>query len=447
MNTQHRNNQRGPSRDYPSQKENREQSYEHESSQGRGRGRGRGRGSRGHFHGPRQYRPRFNQTFEKPWSTEQTNHFDSYIKGLLNFRGFVEPQGKLVAQFFPHEENLFHTLEREMTRQKYALVQKQLFENGMYLVFEDRPQRWLQDNFTFSQLKAPYDASFMRGVFDACGHVPQIDSTSFFCYLDHPDQNVMRDLTSFCEGKGFKGNLTLVTVRGQSLYRLSFNGVNAQDFLGWMYERSSRWCRNPRHYGTYMNWVGQGLNSFRNCPSIRMLKGRYFKMDENEDTPTPRRVRASDVGFDLALVGTAEKKADSNLVTFYRTNYGVEPPFGYHYELVPRSSLAKTGYMLANNVGIIDPSYRGEVLVALIKVDPQAAPLTMGEYYVQLILRPTYYHQFYVTSQRRVLNTSRGSGGFGSTDVNDQDEPSEHDEPSDQEEKEDEPSEHDEDLE
>lgn len=45
-------------------------------------------------------------------------------------------------------------------------------------------------------------------------------------------------------------------------------------------------------------------------------------------------------------------------IIMYDTGIAVCPPDGYYTEVVPRSSLSKTGYMLANSVGIID-AYQG----------------------------------------------------------------------------------------
>ena len=52
--------------------------------------------------------------------------------------------------------------------------------------------------------------------------------------------------------------------------------------------------------------------------------------------------------------------------------------------LVPRSSISKTGYMLANSVGVIDRTYTGNVLVPLIKVDKSMPDLILPARVVQL---------------------------------------------------------------
>lgn len=131
------------------------------------------------------------------------------------------------------------------------------------------------------------------------------------------------------------------------------------------------------------------------------------------DAPAPQRVHATDAGFDLSLVRYV-KTVDE--VDFYDTGIAVAPAPGYYFELVPRSSISKTGYMLANSIGIIDADYRGSILVALRRMTPDTAPLVLPCRLVQLIPR----QQLPMIPQlvETLDTTARGDGGFGSTGSN-----------------------------
>lgn len=48
---------------------------------------------------------------------------------------------------------------------------------------------------------------------------------------------------------------------------------------------------------------------------------------------------------------------------------------GYYLQVFPRSSLSKSGYALANSVGIIDENYTGNIFIALTKTEPFAREL------------------------------------------------------------------------
>ena len=132
----------------------------------------------------------------------------------------------------------------------------------------------------------------------------------------------------------------------------------------------------------------------------------------------PRKASPSEVGYDLTLTRKV-KKLNKN-TTMYDSSISVVPPIGHYIEIIPRSSLAKYGYMLANSVGIIDPTYRGTLKVVLTKVVDNAEELTLPLTRCQLILRKLELVDTEVISADDVRDfeqsTSRGAGGFGSTD-------------------------------
>ena len=86
---------------------------------------------------------------------------------------------------------------------------------------------------------------------------------------------------------------------------------------------------------------------------------------------------------------------------------------GYYFELVPRSSISKTGYSLANNIGIIDQNYRGEIIVALRKNDEKADDLILPCKIAQLI--PKQWFNMVFEEDVNITETVRDTGGFGST--------------------------------
>jgi dUTP pyrophosphatase len=118
------------------------------------------------------------------------------------------------------------------------------------------------------------------------------------------------------------------------------------------------------------------------------------------------------VGYDLTAISVYKKLSDKT--TLYDTGIIVQPPPGYYTEILPRSSITKTGYILSNSVGTIDSDYRGRLLIALTRVDEGFPELTLPFTKCQLVLRR---HEDYTIRQVDSLtDTERGSGGFGSTD-------------------------------
>uniref|UniRef100_A0A6C0AMT0 dUTP diphosphatase n=1 Tax=viral metagenome TaxID=1070528 RepID=A0A6C0AMT0_9ZZZZ len=85
-----------------------------------------------------------------------------------------------------------------------------------------------------------------------------------------------------------------------------------------------------------------------------------------------------------------------------------------HFTLEPRSSIYKTGFIMANGRGIIDKTYRGELMAPMISVGSNLTSVTAGTRLFQVIAPALGYisEVAYVDS---LPETVRGSGGFGST--------------------------------
>lgn len=126
----------------------------------------------------------------------------------------------------------------------------------------------------------------------------------------------------------------------------------------------------------------------------------------------PTKAHPSDIGYDLTVIDIFKKI--SNRITLFETGVAVSPPKGYYIEIVPRSSLSKTGYMLANSVGTIDPDYTGTLKIALIKVDTELEDIKLPFTGCQMILRKAEYAD--LEQVETLTETVRGEGGFGSSD-------------------------------
>jgi len=137
-------------------------------------------------------------------------------------------------------------------------------------------------------------------------------------------------------------------------------------------------------------------------------------MKTREDAMIPTKAHDSDSGYDITVLEVYKELSPN--VKLYDTGIKIAPKPGYYTELVGRSSLMKQGYMLANNVGIIDNTYRGPILVALYKFDPSLPDLELPMRVAQLIPRKIINMKFVEVDN--LDDTKRGEGGFGSTGTN-----------------------------
>ena len=118
----------------------------------------------------------------------------------------------------------------------------------------------------------------------------------------------------------------------------------------------------------------------------------------------PVKAGPQEVGYDLVCIS---KVKEMQGCTMYDTGISIKPPEGYYTEIVARSSIVKHNTMLANGVGIIDPTYRGTLKVCL--TNPVAVPFSL----CQLILNPIPPN--IKVNKVQSLDSTYRHGGFGST--------------------------------
>lgn len=96
------------------------------------------------------------------------------------------------------------------------------------------------------------------------------------------------------------------------------------------------------------------------------------------------------------------------------TGLSLEIPVDHAGLVCARSGLAsKRGLAPANKVGVIDSDYRGELIVALFNHSRDSQTVVPDERIAQLVVTPVAACTF--TESETLCETSRGSGGFGST--------------------------------
>jgi len=128
------------------------------------------------------------------------------------------------------------------------------------------------------------------------------------------------------------------------------------------------------------------------------------------------RWNQNDAGVDLFVVEDVNvKRHQSALVSLGVSARLICKKSGkdVHFYLNPRSSIFKSGIIMANSVGVIDKGYRGELkgpVVAFI----EEANIKAGTRLFQVV-SPNMDPIMEVRIVESLPETERGSGGFGST--------------------------------
>jgi len=84
-----------------------------------------------------------------------------------------------------------------------------------------------------------------------------------------------------------------------------------------------------------------------------------------------------------------------------------------HFWLLPRSSIFKTGLVMANSVGVIDKSYRGELKAPVVSLTGDTK-VKCGDRLFQIVA-PDMGWIRHVRVVDALPNTERGQNGFGSS--------------------------------
>ena len=140
---------------------------------------------------------------------------------------------------------------------------------------------------------------------------------------------------------------------------------------------------------------------------------KFIKLDESATIPSYGSACAA--GADLYVCTKQDKivffPGETKLI---HTGIALEIPEGLVGLIYARSGIAtKRGLAPANKVGVIDSDYRGEIMVSLHNHSSRIQEISKGERIAQIVFTP------YVTAtfeeSKKLSDTDRGEGGFGST--------------------------------
>ncbi len=130
--------------------------------------------------------------------------------------------------------------------------------------------------------------------------------------------------------------------------------------------------------------------------------------------PLPNYETAQSAGMDLRAHIAEDIVLQSMQRQIVPTGLSIALPSGYEAQVRPRSGLAaKNGITVLNAPGTIDADYRGEVKVILINLSDQPFTIENGTRIAQLVVAPVTQGDW--QEVKELGETSRGSGGFGST--------------------------------
>jgi len=130
------------------------------------------------------------------------------------------------------------------------------------------------------------------------------------------------------------------------------------------------------------------------------------------DGKAPERKSSLAAGYDIYSAQDVTILGGEHFLV--STQLSVAVPEGHYGRVAPRSGLA-CKYMVDVLAGVIDSDYRGEIKVVLVNHGKNPFIVTKGDRIAQLILEKISMLDVVVV--KKLDETERGEGGFGSTGV------------------------------
>lgn len=148
---------------------------------------------------------------------------------------------------------------------------------------------------------------------------------------------------------------------------------------------------------------------------MEKISVRIFRVSDNyADLPLPSYMTEGSAGMDLHAAVPEPMTIPPMSTALVPTNLMIELPPGFEAQLRPRSGLAlRDRITLPNSPGTIDSDYRGEIKVIMQNLGNGPFVVNRGDRIAQMVIS-RYTRVSWVESES-LGETSRGSGGFGST--------------------------------
>lgn len=338
------------------------------------------------------------------------NKNSSYLLGYLINSSYVSKDNTLKLKII--NEDIYILKLLDLFKNNYTLINKLTYYQANF-TSQETITNYLEllqidKGKDFSLIKFPnlYKKNsnlfwnFIHGYFDYNASLNLVNNTPQ-CIINFNSNLLLKDFSNYIKIPHTKINNKLI-----------FNSTNCIDLLGEIYKNKCIIFNNNNYnkFQSYINW--KNLHTTSN----NLDKCKIIKVDDNAIIPSKHY--ESDVGYDLTIIKKVKNLTPSTIL--YDTGIKLSVDYGYYIEIVPRSSLSKSGYILANSIGIIEKSYSGNLYVALTKIDKEMPDLELPFRCCQLIFKPqislNIVKENNCIKNNCIENTTRNSGGFGSSD-------------------------------
>lgn len=146
------------------------------------------------------------------------------------------------------------------------------------------------------------------------------------------------------------------------------------------------------------------------------IKVTITRTDNKEDIELPQYATSGSAGMDIRAAVEEQLVIAPGETKLVPTGLAIALEAGYECQVRSRSGLAiKHGIFALNSPGTIDSDYRGEIKIILSNFGKKPFAINRGDRIAQLVFAK--YEQVDWELSTELPDSSRGTGGFGSTGV------------------------------
>ena len=136
----------------------------------------------------------------------------------------------------------------------------------------------------------------------------------------------------------------------------------------------------------------------------------------NDKVLIPKYKTAGSSGMDISAFIEQNITIKPKEKAIIPTGFSLSVPQDFEVQIRPRSGLAaKNSITVLNTPGTIDSDYRGEIKVILMNFGTEDFIVENGLRIAQMVVCPI--EKIELKEENELPETSRGSGGFGSTGI------------------------------
>ena len=164
-------------------------------------------------------------------------------------------------------------------------------------------------------------------------------------------------------------------------------------------------------------WVGEQTSKLDKVTAnnfhIRFKHKKILKIQKlSPNAKLPTKVTKKSIGYDIYATNNLQVPPNDNQLI--DTGLTMTLPQGSYIRITPRSGLASKK-KIQIDAGVIDPDYTGEIKVLLSNRSSKPFQVNQGDKIAQIILKKA--DSVPIKEVNYLLTTNRGSKGFGSSNM------------------------------